>query len=175
MIIFQKKKGMPLLTYFCEWEKRELPFLTVVFSVSSEADLQCNKLKNWLWRISYLSACVKTDPVSFNLRRLWKYDYGSFGAGCLWRQNWAGAWGFGADLLSCKTIQDLSTIGCVADLQQSEAGIAQLHLCSGFSVPASMLAVKKPSSHAEKMTGWICPKAGTKAFVHGLAVNKMLR
>lgn len=86
-----------------------------------------------------------------------------------------GTWGFGADLLSWKIVQDLSTIGYVGDLQQSEAGIVQLHLCSGFSVPASVLPVKKPSSHVGKMTGWICPKAGTKAFVHGLAVNKMLR
>lgn len=68
-----------------------------------------------------------------------------------------------------------SIVGCGGDFQPSEAGIAQLHLCSGFSVPASVLAVKKPSSHAGKMTGRICPKAGTKAFVHGLAVNKMLR
>lgn len=164
---------MPLLISLNE--RRELPFLIVVFLVSSKADSPCTKLKNWLQRILYLPSCVKTDPVSFNLRRLWKYDYGSFGAGWLWRQNWAGTWGFGADLLSWKIVQDLSTIGYVGDLQPSDAGIAQLHLCSGFSVPASVLPVKKPSSRVGKMTGWICPKAGTKAFVHGLAVNKMLR
>lgn len=95
------------------------------------------------------------------------------GAGQLWKQIWAGMWGFGADL-SWNISQDLSTAGYAGDLQQPEGGIAQLHLCLGFSVLASALPVKKPSSHAGKMTGWICPKAGTKAFVHGLAVNKML-
>jgi len=160
---------MLLLTYFHEWEERALFSDS---SILSDADLQCSKLQNWLQRILYLPACVKTESVSFSL---WKYDYGSCGAGWLWRQNRAGTWGFGADPLAWKIIQDLLTIDCVSELQQSEAGIAQLHLCWGFSLPASVWAVKKPSCHAGKMTGWIFPKAGTKAFVHGLAVNKMLR
>lgn len=69
MILFHKKRDAT--TYLISLnERRELPFLTVVFLVSSKADSPCTKLKNWLQRILYLPSCVKTDPVSFNLRRL---------------------------------------------------------------------------------------------------------
>lgn len=71
--------------------------------------------------------------------------------------------------LVCETweqiVLDLSTVGCAGDLQWSEAAL--MHLYLRFPVSTSALAVKKPSSRAGKMTGWICPKAGTKAFVHG--------
>lgn len=154
-------------------KKRELPFLIVVFSESSRADLQCSKSKTRLPRISCLSACWKTSclPLTHTIKIwLWKFWWRlALEAELSWH------WDFGAHLLSWKTNQNLSPIGCVGDLQPSESGIAQLHLCAGFSVSSSVLPVKKPSSHAGKMTGWICPKADTKAFVHGLAVNKMLR
>lgn len=50
---------MPLL--ISANEGKELSFLVLVFSLSSETDLQVCKLNAWPQRLSYLSTCTKPD------------------------------------------------------------------------------------------------------------------